>query len=171
MIHNLGLDPTKFRKVHTTISFPVMDFTPLPSDEAKFFISGTGMIGWLAVTGPPDLRYCHSRILQHLATPTRGALANLLHAARYCVWTHQRTAAAVPSLFVASPFRPLFRSFCRHLFSSHKWSKTLQNESPKGIKNQSKLKSQALRKPYQMTCQMEPKNHKQITKLGRQQID
>ena len=87
MIHNLGLDPTKFRKVRTPISCPVMDFTPLSPDEAKLFMSGTGMIGWLAVTGRPDLRYCHSRISQHLATPTRGALANLLHVVRYCFWS------------------------------------------------------------------------------------
>ena len=101
MIHNLGLDPTKFRKVRTPISCPVMDFTPLSPDEAKFFMSGTGMIGWLAVTGRPDLKYCHSRISQHLATPTRGALANLLHAVRYCYWSkslclHQAEGKEVP---------------------------------------------------------------------------
>jgi hypothetical protein len=101
MIHNLGLDPTKFRKVRTPISCPVMDFTPLSPDEAKFFMSGTGMIGWLAVTGRPDLKYCHSRMSQHLASPNRGALANLLHAVKYCFWSkslclHQAEGKEVP---------------------------------------------------------------------------
>ena len=87
MIHNLGLDPTKFQSLYANLLSSYRLYTTLSPDEAIFFMSGTGMIGWLAVTGRPDLKYCHSCILQHLATPTHGALTNLLHAVRYWFWS------------------------------------------------------------------------------------
>ena len=48
------------------------------------------MLGWLAGTARPDLKYAHSRISQHMADPRRGALKAVLHAIRYCSST--RTA-------------------------------------------------------------------------------
>ena len=87
MIHNLKLDPSIFRRCRTPISAPIEDHTSLSEDEAAFFMSGTGMIGWLAVTGRPDLKYAHSRISQHLATPNVGALKALMHAIRYSYFT------------------------------------------------------------------------------------
>ena len=84
MIHNLNLDSSKFRRCRTPISAEISDTTPLSAEEAAFFMSGTGMIGWLAVTGRPDLKYAHSRISQHLAHPSVGSLGTLMHAIRYC---------------------------------------------------------------------------------------
>ena len=87
MIHNLKLDTSTFRKCRTPISAPIDDYTSLSEDESAFFMSGTGMIGWLAVTGRPDLKYAHSRISQHLASPNVGALKALMHAIRYSHFT------------------------------------------------------------------------------------
>ena len=87
MLHNLDLDPTTFRRVRTPISMPIEDSRQLDRDGEKFFRSGVGMIGWLAFTGRPDLKYCHSRISQHMANPTVGAMAALSHALRYCYFT------------------------------------------------------------------------------------
>ena len=87
MMHNLELDPTTFRKVRTPISRPIDDDQPLDAEGMSFFRRGVGMIGWLAFTGRPDLKYCHSRISQHMARPTAGALAALHHALRYCYFT------------------------------------------------------------------------------------
>ena len=87
MMHNLDLDTSKFRRCRTPISAEISDTTPLSKEEATFFMSGTGMIGWLAVTGRPDLKYAHSRISQHLAHPSVGALGALMHAIRYCHFT------------------------------------------------------------------------------------
>ena len=89
MMHNLDLDTSKFRRCRTPISAEISDTTPLSEEDAAFFMSGTGMIGWLAVTGRPDLKYAHSRISQHLAHPSVGALGALMHAVRYCHFTKQ----------------------------------------------------------------------------------
>ena len=56
---------------------------PLTPKELKKFLTGLGMLGWLAQTGRPDVAYCYSRIGQHSATPSRSALAALLRAFQY----------------------------------------------------------------------------------------
>ena len=68
----------------TPISTPITDLTPLSYDESKWFMRGTGMCGWLAMTGRPDIKYAHSRISQHMAAPCRGALKALKHCIAYC---------------------------------------------------------------------------------------
>ena len=100
MMHNLELDPTTFRKVRTPISKPIDDEQSLDAEGVSFFRRGVGMIGWLAFTGRPDLKYCHSRISQHMSRPTTGALAALHHALRYCYFTktlglHQKAGSGV----------------------------------------------------------------------------
>ena len=45
---------------------------------------GTGMCGWLAMTGRPDIKYAHSRISEHMANPCRGAFKALKHCTAYC---------------------------------------------------------------------------------------
>ena len=63
----------------TPISSAITDLTPLSYDESKWFMRGTGMIGWLAMTGRPDIKYTHSRITQHMAKLCHGALKALKH--------------------------------------------------------------------------------------------
>ena len=57
---------------------------------------GTGMIGWLAMTGRPDIKYTHSRITQHMAKLCHGALKALKHCIAYCKetqhWCFRQTA-------------------------------------------------------------------------------
>ena len=51
MVTRLGIDPDKGRRVNIPMSGPITDFTPLTQPEQKWFMSATGMIGWLAGTG------------------------------------------------------------------------------------------------------------------------
>ena len=46
-----------------------------------------GMLGWLAGTGRCDLRYGHSRIAQHMASPCRGAIEAARQMVLYCMKT------------------------------------------------------------------------------------
>ena len=75
-IHKL-LDATSLQdcKMHDVpVSRPVTDFTPLDKTETQLFMMLVGSIGWLAVTMRIDIKYAHSRVSQHLASPNRGAL-------------------------------------------------------------------------------------------------
>ena len=87
MMVKLDLEPSQFRKVRSPISAEIKDGTPCDKTEATLFMMGAGMLGWLAFTGRPDLKYAHSRISQHMAKPTMGALAALHHCLRYCWFT------------------------------------------------------------------------------------
>ena len=68
----------------TPISTAIIDLTPLSYKESKWFMCGTGMIGWLAMTGHPDVKYAHSRISQHMANLCYGALKALRYCITYC---------------------------------------------------------------------------------------
>ena len=54
---------TEVKGKSTPISTAITDLTPLTRDESKWFMRGTGMCGWLAMTGRPDIKYAHSRIM------------------------------------------------------------------------------------------------------------
>lgn len=45
------------------------------------------MLGWLASTRRPDIKYVHSQILQHMSAPKCGALAAVIHTMKYCTLT------------------------------------------------------------------------------------
>jgi hypothetical protein len=90
MLKRLGMEGCRLSRGQTPISGPIEDFTPITPDERELFMTACGMIGWLAGTARPDVKYAHSRISQHMATPGRGALRAVLHAVRYCSST--RTA-------------------------------------------------------------------------------
>ena len=55
--------------------------------QVAFFMSATGMLGWLASTRHPDVKYAHSRISQHMSAPKWDALAAVVHARKYCAST------------------------------------------------------------------------------------
>ena len=87
MMVKLDLEPSNFRRVRSLISAEIKDGTPCSRVEATLFMMGTDMLGWLSFTGRPDLKYAHSRISQHMAKPTLGALEALHHCLRYCWFT------------------------------------------------------------------------------------
>ena len=87
MVTRLEVDVDRGRH-DLPMSGPITDFTPLSRQEAKWYMSATGMIGWLAGTGRPDLKLSHSRIASYMANPCRGALRAVLQAVRYC-WHHR----------------------------------------------------------------------------------
>ena len=68
--------------IKAPIKKAIDDLTPVDMKEKVFFMSACGMLGWLAMTARPDLKYCHSRISQHMymAEPTAGALEAVRHA-------------------------------------------------------------------------------------------
>ena len=80
----VNCDMTEVKGKSTPISTAITDLTPLTRDESKWFMRGTGMCGWLAMTGRPDIKYAHSRISQHMAAPCQGALKALKHLIAYC---------------------------------------------------------------------------------------
>ena len=85
MLIRLGMDDESgARPVRVPISHAITDMTPLSKDEARWFMSACGMIGWLAGTGRIDLKFCHSRISAYMANPCVGALAAVKQAVRYC---------------------------------------------------------------------------------------
>ena len=43
-------------KVRTPIRKPTVDFSPISPEQATFFMSATGMLGWPASTGRPDVK-------------------------------------------------------------------------------------------------------------------
>ena len=63
--------------------------------QVSFFMSACRMLGWLASTGSPDVKYAHSQISHHMSAPKQGALAAVIHAVKYCA-----------STLTACPFQP-----------------------------------------------------------------
>ena len=84
MVVRLGLKVDFGRHQKLPMSAPITDYTPLSKDDAKWFQSATGMLGWLAGTGRCDVKLCHSRISAYMANPCKGALKAALQAVTYC---------------------------------------------------------------------------------------
>ena len=82
-----GLQPQTYGMTSTLTKLPisksVTDLTPLSSAAKRFYMSGTGCVGWLNGTGRPDVCYAYSRLSQHLAAPCAGALELLLQVLSY----------------------------------------------------------------------------------------
>ena len=99
MMVKLDLKLSQFRKVRSPISAEIKDDTPGNKGEATLFMMGAGVLGWLAFTGHPDLKYAHSRISQHMAK-LMGVLQALHHCLWYCWFTkslclHQPRASGI----------------------------------------------------------------------------
>ena len=84
MLVKLGMKGCASPGIKTPIKKAIDDLTPVNMQEKAFFMSACGMLGWLAMTARPDLKYSHSRISQHMSEPTAGALEAVRHAVRYC---------------------------------------------------------------------------------------
>ena len=69
MLVKLNMDEAIALWVRTPIHKPIEDLSPINAEQAAFFMSATGMLDWLASTGRLDVKYAHSRILQHMSSP------------------------------------------------------------------------------------------------------
>ena len=56
---------------------------PLNPGDTRYFLTGLGMLGWLANTTRPDVAFAHSRIGQHAASPTQEAKRAIQNAFLY----------------------------------------------------------------------------------------
>ena len=55
----------------------------LSSADRRQFMTAVGCLGWLVNTGRPDIAYAHSRVAQHMATPTVSAWQAVQRILRY----------------------------------------------------------------------------------------
>jgi len=80
----------------TPITKPIIaeESTPLTPDQIKTFLTGNGMLGWLAQTVRADVAYTYSRIAQHSAKPTQAAMDAVIHAFRYLSGTRDLALVA-----------------------------------------------------------------------------
>ena len=87
MAVKLGMDTVSVGRVRVPFSKPIADLEPVSEQEGKWLMRACGMLGWLAGTGRCDLRYGHSRIAQHMASPCRGAIEAARQMVLYCMKT------------------------------------------------------------------------------------
>ena len=94
-LHSLGLEDCR------TVTTPMtgsIDTTSPPLAEGsagrRAFMTMVGMLGWLANTGRPDVAYCHSRIAQHLASPTKAAYDAVIRVFQYLKGTKHHCLSA-----------------------------------------------------------------------------
>ena len=87
MLAKLNMEGALGLKVCTPIRKPIDNLSPVSPEQAAFFMSATGMLGWLAFTGRLDVKYAHSQISQHMSWPGRGALDTVIYAIKYCAST------------------------------------------------------------------------------------
>ena len=73
----VGRMETRFgelRYATVPINKAIIDPSPISKEDETFFRSILGAIGWLVNTIRVDLAYAFSRIAQHMAKPSQGAL-------------------------------------------------------------------------------------------------
>ena len=88
----LGVEAQNHR---TPISEPIDTDSPtLPAEEVKSFLTGLGMLGWLATTARCDVSYTYSRIAQHCAKPNKSAMAAVKRAFSYLLHTKELSLSA-----------------------------------------------------------------------------
>ena len=59
------------RRIRTPMCKAIDDFTEVSKEEQAFFMSVCGMVGWLASTGRPDLKHCHSHRARSMQSGTQ----------------------------------------------------------------------------------------------------
>ena len=104
----LNID-NKGRSFKTPISQPIdTESPPLPIQEVKTFLTGLGMLGWLAQTVRPDVAYAYSRIGQHAANPTTSSMNAVSRAFHYLINNKYRCLRVLlfMSKIIPSPISP-----------------------------------------------------------------
>jgi hypothetical protein len=81
----LGLnDSTKTTSTPFNQQINVDGLSPALNDlDTKQFMVAVGSFGWMANTCRPDIAYAHSRLAQHLSTPTESAWEAVIHLCDY----------------------------------------------------------------------------------------
>jgi len=62
------------RPAKSPINAPIEVGSPLDRSLRRKFMMAVGCIGWLVNTGRPDVSHAHSRVAQHMASPTTSAM-------------------------------------------------------------------------------------------------
>ena len=70
-------------KAYTPICSPIEGGDLIIGRDRRKFMTAVGMLGWLVNTGRPDVAYAHSRIAQHMASPTTAAMAAVKRCFKY----------------------------------------------------------------------------------------
>ena len=68
----LGL--ADIRPAKSPINAPIEGGSPLDHSLRRKFMMAVGCIGWLVNAGRPDIAHAHSRVAQHVASPTTSAM-------------------------------------------------------------------------------------------------
>ena len=89
MVMKLDMEDADPSKVKVPISKPIEDNRPATVEQGKWLLKACGCLGWLAGTSRIDLRFAHSRISQHMAAPTVGAIDAAKQAVKYCMATRE----------------------------------------------------------------------------------
>lgn len=90
-----SLELRSARSATTPIATAVNPNTaPLDQPHRKLFMVIMGCVGWLVNTARPDVAYAHSRVAQHMASPTVSALDAAKRIVRYLKRTAHLTLAA-----------------------------------------------------------------------------
>ena len=84
MLVKLEMEDSGHLSIRTPIWKSINDLTPVSMKEKAFFMTACSMSGWLAMTARPDLKYCHSRINQHMSEPNARSLEVVRHAVQNC---------------------------------------------------------------------------------------
>jgi hypothetical protein len=92
----LGLnDSTKTASTPINQQINVDGLSPALNDlDIKQFMIAVGSFGWMANTCRPDIAYAHSRLAQHLSTPTESAWEAVVHLCDYLRGTADLCIAA-----------------------------------------------------------------------------
>ena len=69
MLIKLEMGSAAGSNVRTPIHKPIENMQDISVAQASFCMSACGMLGWLASTRRPDLKYAHSWISQHMSVP------------------------------------------------------------------------------------------------------
>ena len=92
--HILGIDGGRTPDTPMVKAIIAEESSPLAPEEFKTFLTGNGMLGWLAQTVRLDVAQPYSRIAQHCAKPTKAALEALMYVFRYLSGTRDLALVA-----------------------------------------------------------------------------
>ena len=89
------LEYTNLKPVRTPINADIDASSPiLKPHMLRKFMTAVGCLGWLCNTGRPDIAYAHSRVAQHLATPTESAMNAVKRIYQYLAGTKRLCLSA-----------------------------------------------------------------------------
>ena len=82
-LHLLEWNDLSTHNAHTPIACPIEGGDPLSGQDRSKFMTAVECLGWLVNTGRPDIAYAHSRVAQHMASPTSSAMTAVKRICKY----------------------------------------------------------------------------------------